>query len=283
MSKSLRVSEQELRACINLVGELGELPRDAEVRTAHLLSGLCGLLGARAGSNLVSRRVRNGPKVREVCSGGTVVGLYADEHRVIADYLRDLDPPDPLAAWLYPRVEAGGAFTMRRGDIIDDAAWRRCAHYNEVRAPAGIAEPLIHSRPAGQGRVRTFCLHRGTGEAPFSPREARLLAIVIDVALHRIDAAQRDEERVVSLDAAGGPAALSPREAEVLDLLRRGLSLKECAARLRISVHTVGDYTKSLYRKFAVSSRGELLARDWSVRRESRGESTSLDNAAAHG
>ena len=65
----------------------------------------------------------------------------------------------------------------------------------------------------------------------------------------------------------GGGAAievsthLPPRVRQTLDCLLQGDSEKQIAGKLRLSRHTVHDYVKSLHRKFAVSSRGELLAR----------------------
>ncbi len=53
---------------------------------------------------------------------------------------------------------------------------------------------------------------------------------------------------------------LSPRQREVLDLLLTGKNGKQIAADLRLSVHTVNDYIKAIYRRYDVSSRAELLA-----------------------
>ncbi len=52
---------------------------------------------------------------------------------------------------------------------------------------------------------------------------------------------------------------LSPREREILFLLSRGLSRKECARLLQISPNTASDYIKSLYRKLDVSNRVEAV------------------------
>jgi len=64
-------------------------------------------------------------------------------------------------------------------------------------------------------------------------------------------------------DPTNGPdvASLPPRLRQTLDLLLRGDSEKQIARKLELSPHTVHVYVKSLYRKFEVSSRGELLAR----------------------
>jgi DNA-binding CsgD family transcriptional regulator len=65
-----------------------------------------------------------------------------------------------------------------------------------------------------------------------------------------------DGKRVVSF---GEP--LSRRERQTLELLLAGDAEKQIAARLSISRNTVHVYVKSLYKRFDVNSRGELLAR----------------------
>ncbi len=56
-------------------------------------------------------------------------------------------------------------------------------------------------------------------------------------------------------------STLPPRQAETLERLLAGDGEKQIAAKLGLSRHTVHEYVKSLYRRFGVSSRGELLAR----------------------
>ena len=53
---------------------------------------------------------------------------------------------------------------------------------------------------------------------------------------------------------------LSPRESEVTLLVARGLSTNEISRVLRIANNTVQDYLKSIFDKFGVRSRGQLLA-----------------------
>jgi DNA-binding CsgD family transcriptional regulator len=54
---------------------------------------------------------------------------------------------------------------------------------------------------------------------------------------------------------------VSEREQRVLELLILGMSVPEIAAELGRSPHTVNDHVKSLHRKLATRSRGELIAR----------------------
>jgi DNA-binding CsgD family transcriptional regulator len=58
---------------------------------------------------------------------------------------------------------------------------------------------------------------------------------------------------------------MTPRMHQTLKQLLEGASEKQIAGRLQISRHTVHVYVKKLYRRYQVSSKGELFA-DW-VRR----------------
>lgn len=70
-------------------------------------------------------------------------------------------------------------------------------------------------------------------------------------------------ERAASVQRAKPPADLhlTPREKELLQLLAGGLSRKEAARDMGISLHSVDFHRKSLYRKLNASNRTEALAR----------------------
>ena len=56
-------------------------------------------------------------------------------------------------------------------------------------------------------------------------------------------------------------AWLTAREQEVLDHLALGRSVREIAAVLQRSPHTVHDHVKSLHRKLGANTRGGLIPR----------------------
>lgn len=84
------------------------------------------------------------------------------------------------------------------------------------------------------------------GRAPISPGIARHL-------IHGLQTPPAAE--TASED---GPD-LTAREREILTLVAKGFSYKECARLLELSVHTVAAYVKRVYRKLAVGSRGEAV------------------------
>ena len=83
------------------------------------------------------------------------------------------------------------------------------------------------------------------GDAPMSPGIARMV-------LKRLR---------VTHEAAEPPAGLTPRETGILRLLARGYTYAETAEHLGITRHTVCSHIKNSYRKLAVRSAAEAVAK----------------------
>jgi DNA-binding NarL/FixJ family response regulator len=83
--------------------------------------------------------------------------------------------------------------------------------------------------------------------------------------LHAIHLASRGlhvlPPAVVDAPDPAGPELLTPREAEVLELLQGGRSNAEIAAALHVSIETVRTHARRIYRKLGVRTRRELRAR----------------------
>jgi DNA-binding NarL/FixJ family response regulator len=94
-------------------------------------------------------------------------------------------------------------------------------------------------------------LEMKAGASPISPMIARRVLAKYRSLSAPVPPAARPEPL-------GGPP-LSPREQQVLEMIARGFSYAEIARLQSISVHTVQTHIKSLYRKLAVSSRGEAV------------------------
>ena len=96
-----------------------------------------------------------------------------------------------------------------------------------------------------------LCAVRDRAGQPFSPR---------DVAALRILCTACDPADLVR--ASGSAAAVPPaRMSQVLDRLLDGRSEGEIAVEMQISQHTVHGHVKSLYRRYGVCSRPELMSR----------------------
>ena len=103
--------------------------------------------------------------------------------------------------------------------------------------------------------------------AAFDAKEvARRAARDRDAAEHDREAAADDRAALIGALLGQGPVAgdgagLRPREAEVLVRLAAGMSAREIAADLYLSVNTVKTHTRNLYRKLGVNTR--VAAANW--------------------
>ena len=112
-------------------------------------------------------------------------------------------------------------------------------------AEAGVAG--YHTRYQSFDDLLVLIARVAAGETIFSPRVSSILL-----------------RRLSSLAAERQPAAmelvLTAREAQILGMLKAGLSNREIASQLCIAVHTVKNHVHSVLSKLGVSSRAEAAA-----------------------
>jgi DNA-binding CsgD family transcriptional regulator len=129
-------------------------------------------------------------------------------------------------------------------------------YYRGLRAPElGTAERLLAAADV------FVALGEPRPQRPAYERAAAVDVLREEVTAGRLagDAAEAvlaaAGERTTGRRGAGLPADLTPREAEVLRLLARGLTNKEIAARLEISPRTAGHHIERAYVKAGVRTR----------------------------
>ena len=110
---------------------------------------------------------------------------------------------------------------------------------------AGAVGYLVKNTPLPQ--LKLHLLEVAAGGSPMSPGVARFV----------VQAFQRQPPVLV---AATPAARLTPREQEIVAAVEQGLSYKVIAERHAISVDTVNNHVRAIYKKLQVHSRGELLA-----------------------
>jgi HD-GYP domain-containing protein (c-di-GMP phosphodiesterase class II) len=164
----------------------------------------------------------------------------AETHALVTDQLlRRLPYTAPFASAAcssHERIDGSGYHRRMGGAHLDDA--------QRVIAAADCYHALTSDRP-----------HR----VAFTPAHAA------DQLRAMGSAGQLDAEAVERVLAAAGhrraarprrPSGLTPREAEVLRLLALGLTTREVADRLVISVKTADHHVQHIYNKIGVSTRG---------------------------
>lgn len=127
---------------------------------------------------------------------------------------------------------------------------RRNPWYQIVMRPSGVAHEIDVWLPAPDGTVRGFFFVREDGRRDFSERDRTFLTI-----LRPHLAAMRSLWQQRHL-----PPGLTRREAELLELVRVGLSNREIAERLVISPETVRKHLWNLFKKIGVHNRTAAAA-----------------------
>ena len=113
---------------------------------------------------------------------------------------------------------------------------------------AGAVGYLLKNTPLAQ--LKEHLLQVAAGGSPMSPGVARQV----------VQAFQRLSVQPPALPVAPARENLTPRELEIVRGIEDGLSYKLIAERHFISLDTVRNYIRSVYRKLQVNSRGELMA-----------------------
>lgn len=131
--------------------------------------------------------------------------------------------------------------------------------YGGFRFGLGLVHPTHYRLQVGDQRfaVSAETFHRlrpGERYRLYHTRHARAFLGALPLA-GVPQPAERDEPAITLLE------PLTPREAEVLRLIASGLSNREIAAQLHLSVNTVKMYASQLYRKLGASRRTEAVAR----------------------
>jgi DNA-binding CsgD family transcriptional regulator len=241
-----------VRQLIQLLIEAREIPAGHQGRREFLISGVARIVGAAAGVAVLDTDDftpgSRGHHAEIVLVGGDRAVLQRVLHPLIRAMMR-----------ITPR-EPGAAVTATWDELVTDRGWHGAERVAPCLRPACFADALFSSvrlRPPSQ--VHVMGLYRAREAAAFSAEERNFVHVFhagCEGLLH------------ASRDAGGGGDApvrafprLSPRQRQALELVLGGLCDKEIAERLGISRYTVNQYTKAIYRHYAVTSRAQLLAR----------------------
>jgi DNA-binding CsgD family transcriptional regulator len=240
------IRASDVRRLLQLQGEIFEI-RDLVERSHHMIDGICALIGASGGGVALSEDFHPrgmGSLVEMYTSGFAAAG----DGQIVVGELQPSTARDPAISSLMNRWESTGSMTLRRRELASDTTWYRSDYVNLINRASGIDDSLYTIIPGPTpGSVFGMGFYRQWGQRPFNEDERDL-----------VDAFQQGAAGIHR--SIFGHVRLSPRLKQTLDGLLEGLSEKEIAARLRISVHTVHDYVKTLHVRFRVSSRAQLVA-----------------------
>ncbi|HEY7372370.1 MAG TPA: HD domain-containing phosphohydrolase [Polyangia bacterium] len=250
----VRVAGDALDAAVETVGQYGDMKSRFTRGHSAGVAALAGRAAARQGLGAAEAiAVRRAGHLHDVGRAGVVLDIW--------------DKPGPLTAAEWERARMHSYFTERVLARLDSLA------------PVPELAALAHERLDGGGYHRRLsasgvpaaarilaaadAYHAMTEPRPHRPAltpERAAATLRADAAAGRLD---RDAVEAV-IGAAGQPAAparrthaagLTDREVEVVRLVARGLTNKEIASALDISVKTAGHHVQHIFEKAGVTTR----------------------------
>lgn len=198
--------------------------------------------------------------------------LLVDEHRMFRDGLRCLleDHGDlQVVAEAGDGREAVRVACEKRPDLVlielhlPRLSGLEAIRYIRKESPA--TRCIVVSTHGGQGQVKEALLAGATGYVPKSSPARELVDAIESVRSGRPYLAPSVAEHVVKAITSmqpgfeGDAAELSGREREVLQLIAEGLSTREIAKELGISVKTVQTHRANLMQKTGVHKASSLV------------------------
>jgi DNA-binding CsgD family transcriptional regulator len=264
MAKVDLLRVQDVRNAYRLIGDCRDLGSDPAQWQHRMLEGVGRLIGAPVATGGEGRWSRPLGPVEILSAFET--GLDARGHEVFVAYHRELGAEnDPIFRAL-PQLPGRHVVRTRR-QLVADKIWYRSMAY-EYRRATHVDDQLTSVFQISQsGAISGIALLRDRRDLDFSPRQQRLLKF-----FHGELGAQIGRTLVSASEPQ--PDGLSPRLRQTLVCLLEGDSEKQAAARLGLSQATTHQYVTSLYRRFGVQSRAQLMAH--AIRRLARSEWKSI-------
>jgi DNA-binding CsgD family transcriptional regulator len=255
--KSKRITEQDLQNIFTLLGECRELGDDYGQWRTHVMQGLARLVDAE----LIMHAAMTGIDERRNCMhSGSAWGFQNGFNLAGWIELAKNYGPDFSVTVLQMltriRASSESGLTLARQSIIPTKQWESSFDCQIVSRTIGT-DAVMQSFHWANGRrqvLDSMTLGRGIGSRLFNEREEALVQL-----------AHSQIAKLIGGPLAGHqepqPSQLPLRVRQVLRCLLEGDGDKQIARRLRLSIYTVNQYTKHIFKFFQVSSRAELLAR----------------------
>jgi DNA-binding CsgD family transcriptional regulator len=258
LSDSERLTLNGVRRVFRLIGELREVGSDPQRWRPHLIGRLRKIIPAdMIVSSEVHFRTTDKPGVLQCTDIGWGGAEGADPWSIHTE--REENPETYLLAIGKPPAATATTDTSKtdrsRGREPAGPAPNKLVPVAPTTKLRGGKAFILSQYPlAHLGAVDQLGLHRYSLDNPFTHAEHKLVRLFhVELGrLWRTDALRNAEDPM---------SELPPRLAQTLEQLVKGDSEKQIAYELDLSQHTIHNYIKALHRRFAVSSRAELLSK----------------------
>ena len=250
-SQEFQLPEPDVRRLVRILGEVAAMKPDPDAQRICLMNSLAAMLYTDTWIWGVAPQLD--PGKQPVYLYHHTAGF--DQNRM-SQFLAAVEHPDcgemtaPLAQAM---ISAGSQVTRDLAQIVTPERYA-VSPAKPLWEAAGIGPILITLRPVLGYGISCIGFYRPVGAAMFTDRDSRIAHIILG--------------EVPLLHEAGMPHAssrtlpqLPPRCRLIINQLVHGMSRKEIADHLGLSVNTVYGYTKIIFKHFEVHTQSELIAR----------------------
>lgn len=245
------ISESEVREIVRLLAEVAIVEGSRFDKRKRLMEGICRMVDADAWLWVKMGRCAEGE-----LPTFTILQNAGFGEQQFANFLQAQEHPDMgmlMAPFLSEYAQKQRHLTRLRQQIDPEGYFPKSDVY-ELWRRAEVGPLMLSIKPIEDDQTTIICLYRRFDRELFSPRESRIAHIL----LSEVPWLHEEEPAKEALSTVRG---LSPRLNTVLNLLLQGQGRKAIADQIDISIHTLNDYVKELYRRFDVHSQAELIRR----------------------
>ncbi len=256
-TKPILFNEAEVRRVVRLLADALAADDGRAAKISRLMNGLCEWID---GDGWFWVRSRIDPATLHVNNYDFLYGGEIGQPHLVLWGDRGLHPvqheADELIVLRDHLLANNGKVTVTLNELVSAEIWNKPRNRAFVEQ-MGFDQSLFSVRQLTglDGMFVSFVMIcRRTGRPPFDKHLASLVHLVMNEVgpLHAGD---------LNLQITEGIATLTPRQRIVLACLIDGQSVKTAASHLGLSVHTVNDHVKAIYRALNVNTRSELLNR----------------------
>jgi len=245
----LHMEEDKVRSLISAVAKVADARLDLSECRTEILKRLLAMV--ESAGVMWSWGVVDEATNSIVLVATIELGFNASEKTAIINMALDPSMHEEFRVPIMKQMQGRSQLTLLRTDWYTADQWKMTRMY--ANRPVGFDEWMHSVRFVGTETWSSLHLLRRTGEPPFLPADQQL----IDLAMRSIPWLGATLDNSLPVESS---VALTPRQRVVLMMQLDGLSRKEIASRLQVTVDTVGDHMKKIYEHFGVSTTGALAA-----------------------
>lgn len=181
-------------------------------------------------------------------------GFSDSEWASVAQFCMSLEGQRMTQEPIFQRLRTSRQATVTRQEIVDDDVWNDSSVYRLHLRPARMDDFLTSVRYCSDDLWCCLTFFSRLHKPRFQPRDSAL----IDLAMSGVAWLPPRVSESIPAEAFD---KITSRQRLVMLFLLDGLSRKQIANNLGLTLHTVNDHVKSLYERFGVQSATELAAR----------------------